>query len=105
MWWMTQRMGYSGRDIPFETQFLVVEGTNGAQFAGDSTEQPVVYTVFLPILEGSFRAVLQGNADDELEICLESGNYGNHINITPLTWYSVMRYNSIFVTIIQVIQM
>ncbi|PAN35990.1 hypothetical protein PAHAL_6G249100 [Panicum hallii] len=74
MWWMTQRMGYSGRDIPFETQFLVVEGTNGAQFAGDSTEQPVVYTVFLPILEGSFRAVLQGNADDELEICLESGD-------------------------------
>ncbi|PUZ52033.1 hypothetical protein GQ55_6G238200 [Panicum hallii var. hallii] len=74
MWWMTQRMGSSGRDIPFETQFLVVEGTNGAQFAGDSTEQPVVYTVFLPILEGSFRAVLQGNADDELEICLESGD-------------------------------
>jgi raffinose synthase len=32
-----------------------------------------VYTVFLPMLEGSFRAVLQGNEDDELEICLESG--------------------------------
>ncbi|KAF8654475.1 hypothetical protein HU200_061665 [Digitaria exilis] len=74
MWWMTQRMGSSGRDIPFETQFLIVEGTEGSQFTGDSTEQPVVYTVFLPILEGSFRAVLQGNADDELEICLESGD-------------------------------
>lgn len=71
---MTQRMGSSGRDIPFETQFLIVEGTDGSHFTGDSTEQPVVYTVFLPILEGSFRAVLQGNADDELEICLESGN-------------------------------
>ncbi|RLN03683.1 putative galactinol--sucrose galactosyltransferase 1 [Panicum miliaceum] len=74
MWWMTQRMGSSGRDIPFETQFLIVEGTDGPQFTSDSTEQPVVYTVFLPILEGSFRAVLQGNADDELEICLESGD-------------------------------
>lgn len=71
MWWMTQRMGSSGRDIPFETQFLIVEGTDGLQSTG---EQPVVYTVFLPILEGSFRAVLQGNADDELEICLESGD-------------------------------
>ncbi|KAG2584708.1 hypothetical protein PVAP13_6KG336200 [Panicum virgatum] len=74
MWWMTQRMGSSGRDIPFETQFLIVEGTDGPQFTSDSTERPVVYTVFLPILEGSFRAVLQGNADDELEICLESGD-------------------------------
>ncbi|CAO2207131.1 unnamed protein product [Urochloa humidicola] len=74
MWWMTQRMGSSGRDIPFETQFLIVEGTDGAQLTGDSAEQPVVYTVFLPILEGSFRAVLQGNTDDELEICLESGD-------------------------------
>jgi raffinose synthase len=85
MWWMTQRMGSSGRDIPFETQFLIVEGTDGSQLTGDSTEQPVVYTVFLPILEGPFRAVLQGNTDDELEICLESGNLSNHINIDSLT--------------------
>lgn len=67
MWWMTQRMGSAGRDIPSETQFLLVEGSGGG-------EQPVVYTVFLPVLEGSFRAVLQGNAADELEICLESGD-------------------------------
>ncbi|GJN15859.1 hypothetical protein PR202_gb02803 [Eleusine coracana subsp. coracana] len=67
MWWMTQRMGSSGRDIPFETQFLIVEGVDESRFAGDGAEQSVVYTVFLPILEGSFRAVLQGNADDELE--------------------------------------
>jgi raffinose synthase len=74
MWWMTQRMGSLGREIPFETQFLIVEGVDGSQIAGDGAEQPVVYTVFLPVLEGSFRAVLQGNADDELEICLENGN-------------------------------
>jgi raffinose synthase len=83
MWWMTQRMGSSGRDIPFETQFLIVEGTDGLQSTGDGTgEQPVVYTIFLPILEGSFRAVLQGNADDELEICLESGKWVT--DTTPL---------------------
>ncbi|XP_037458692.1 probable galactinol--sucrose galactosyltransferase 1 isoform X1 [Triticum dicoccoides] len=69
MWWMTQRMGSSGRDIPAETQFLIVEAADGA---GD--EQSAVYTVFLPILEGSFRAVLQGNENNELEICLESGD-------------------------------
>jgi len=69
MWWMTQRMGSSGRDVPVETQFMIVEAANGA---GD--DQSAVYTVFLPILEGSFRAVLQGNQDDELEICLESGD-------------------------------
>nr|AAQ07253.1 alkaline alpha galactosidase 3 [Zea mays] len=67
MWWMTQRMGSASRDIPSETQFLLVERSGGG-------EQPVVYTVFLPVLEGSFRAVLQGNAADELEICLESGD-------------------------------
>ncbi|KAH7689095.1 Glycosyl hydrolases 36 protein [Dioscorea alata] len=35
--------------------------------------QSSLYVVFLPIVEGSFRAVLQGNENDELEICLESG--------------------------------
>ncbi|XP_008775672.2 probable galactinol--sucrose galactosyltransferase 1 [Phoenix dactylifera] len=77
LWWMTQRMGSFGRDIPFETQFLIVEGSDGSHFGGgneDGLGQSAVYTVFLPILEGAFRAVLQGNANDELEICLESGD-------------------------------
>ena len=69
MWWMTQRMGTHGKDIPFETQFLIVEAHDGSHF----DDQSSVYTVFLPILEGDFRAVLQGNEYDELEICLESG--------------------------------
>ncbi|KAI3921731.1 hypothetical protein MKX01_005420 [Papaver californicum] len=73
LWWMTQRMGSSGKEIPFETQFLIVEGHDGSHF-DDSDEKTAVYTVFLPILEGAFRAVLQGNADSELEICLESGD-------------------------------
>ncbi|WCJ32540.1 seed imbibition 1 [Euphorbia peplus] len=71
LWWMTQRMGTCGRDVPFETQFLLVEAQDGSNFEGDTSS---VYTVFLPILEGDFRAVLQGNDRNELEICLESGD-------------------------------
>ncbi|KAJ1702439.1 hypothetical protein LUZ63_002218 [Rhynchospora breviuscula] len=74
LWWMTQRMGSNGRDIPFETQFLLVEGKQLTQFGECGSHESVVYTVFLPILEGAFRAVLQGNSRDELEICLESGD-------------------------------
>ncbi|XP_059662319.1 probable galactinol--sucrose galactosyltransferase 1 isoform X1 [Cornus florida] len=77
LWWMTQRMGTCGQDIPFETQFLIVEGQDGAHFgeeSEDGVEKSALYTVFLPILEGDFRAVLQGNANNDLEICLESGD-------------------------------
>lgn len=70
MWWMTQRMGSYGKEVPFETQFLLVEANDD--------DQSSLYTVFLPILEGDFRAVLQGNQNDELEICLESGNISIH---------------------------
>ncbi|KAJ8512999.1 hypothetical protein OPV22_003433 [Ensete ventricosum] len=66
LWWMTQRMGTSGRDVPLETQFLLVEGKD--------EKASTVYTVFLPLLDGPFRAVLQGNDKDEIEMCLESGD-------------------------------
>ncbi|KAF6152739.1 hypothetical protein GIB67_021399 [Kingdonia uniflora] len=78
LWWMTQRMGSWGNDIPFETQFLIVEGR-------DSGGKSAVYAIFLPILEGAFRAILQGNINNELEICLESSDpdveqfEGNHL--------------------------
>lgn len=73
LWWMTQRMGNCGQDIPFETQFLIVEANQGSPFPDSTCDNETTYVVFLPILEGDFRAVLQGNAQDELEICLESG--------------------------------
>ncbi|KAF3453252.1 hypothetical protein FNV43_RR03692 [Rhamnella rubrinervis] len=73
MWWMTQRMGTCGQDIPFETQFLIVESQSEGS-TGDVDNESSIYTVFLPILEGDFRAVLQGNESNELEICLESGD-------------------------------
>lgn len=31
------------------------------------------YTVLLPVIDGAFRACLQGNADNELQLCVESG--------------------------------
>lgn len=67
---MTQRMGMNGKDVPLETQFMLVESKDNSD---GETDAPTIYTVFLPLLEGQFRAVLQGNDNNELEICLESG--------------------------------
>jgi Raffinose synthase or seed imbibition protein Sip1 len=84
LWWMTQRMGSNGRDIPFETQFLLIEGRKISGLRAGGSHESVVYTVFLPVLEGAFRAVLQGNSSDELEICLESGNCSTVIESIPI---------------------
>ncbi|XP_047939379.1 probable galactinol--sucrose galactosyltransferase 2 [Salvia hispanica] len=70
LWWMTQRMGTCGKDIPLETQFMLIESKD----ASEGEDAPTIYTVLLPILEGPFRAALQGNDKSELEICLESGD-------------------------------
>lgn len=76
LWWMAQKMGDKGSEIPMETQFLLVETKGGSylESTNNSNEDNIVYAVFLPIIEGSFRAVLQGNPGDELELCLESGD-------------------------------
>ncbi|XP_068472711.1 probable galactinol--sucrose galactosyltransferase 2 isoform X1 [Phaseolus vulgaris] len=71
LWWMTQRMGTCGRDVPLETQFMLIESKESEV---DGENSPTIYTVFLPLLEGPFRAVLQGNEKNEIEICLESGD-------------------------------
>lgn len=72
LWWMTQRMGTCGKDIPLETQFMLLESKDTTE--GEREDAPIIYTVFLPLLEGPFRAVLQGNDKNEMEICLESGD-------------------------------
>ncbi|KAL2465538.1 putative galactinol--sucrose galactosyltransferase 6 [Abeliophyllum distichum] len=77
LWWMAQKMGDKGRDIPLETQFLLVETKDGSNLESDingNEDNNVVYTVFLPLVEGPFKACLQGNDHDELELCLESGD-------------------------------
>ncbi|RVW16559.1 putative galactinol--sucrose galactosyltransferase 2 [Vitis vinifera] len=73
LWWMTQRMGTCGKDVPFETQFMLIESKETTE-GGEHDDAPTIYTVFLPLLEGQFRAVLQGNDKNEIEICLESGD-------------------------------
>ncbi|KAJ4706423.1 Alkaline alpha-galactosidase seed imbibition protein [Melia azedarach] len=72
LWWMTQRMGTCGKDVPLETQFMLVESKDSSE--NDQDDSPTIYTVFLPLLEGQFRSVLQGNDKNEIEICLESGD-------------------------------
>lgn len=71
LWWMTQRMGTCGNDIPLETQFMLLETKDD--------QGPIIYTVFLPLLEGQFRAVLQGNQMNQIEICLESGQFQSQL--------------------------
>ncbi|XXG52161.1 hypothetical protein AAC387_Pa03g0545 [Persea americana] len=73
LWWMAQKMGDQGRDIPLETQFLLLETRDGS-YLDEDNENPIIYTVFLPLYEGPFRACLQGNSQDELELCIESGD-------------------------------
>ena len=70
LWWMTQRMGTCGKDIPLETQFMLIESKD---HEGEGQNSPIIYTVLLPLLEGPFRSVLQGNEKSEIEICFESG--------------------------------
>ncbi|KAL6639538.1 hypothetical protein ACP70R_023268 [Stipagrostis hirtigluma subsp. patula] len=72
LWWMTQRMGISGRDVPLETQFMIIEVPAAA--GDDGGDGAPLYVVMLPLLEGQFRAALQGNDQDELQICIESGD-------------------------------
>ncbi|KAI5318434.1 hypothetical protein L3X38_038142 [Prunus dulcis] len=75
LWWMTQRMGTSGKDVPLETQFMLVESKGDGEGGDeDDSSSPTIYTVFLPLLEGLFRSVLQGNERNEVEVCLESGD-------------------------------
>ncbi|PWA49115.1 seed imbibition 2 [Artemisia annua] len=78
LWWMTQRMGTCGKDIPLETQFMLLECKDNNE--GPNDNSPTIYAVFLPLLEGQFRAVLQGNDKNELEICLESGDHAVETN-------------------------
>lgn len=86
LWWMTQRMGTCGNDIPLETQFMLVESKDTTE--GEREDAPTIYTVFLPLLEGQFRAVLQGNEKNEMEICLESGEF-------PSSHWKILQYHNV----------
>ncbi|EPS63233.1 hypothetical protein M569_11554, partial [Genlisea aurea] len=66
IWWMIPRFGSSASDIPIETQLLLLELREKSDDA--------FYVLLLPVLEGQFRATLQGNPANELEFCAESGD-------------------------------
>jgi len=80
IWWMIPRVGKSASDVPMETQLLLVEAREESaletEFSSDSEATEEVnasYILFLPVLDGAFRATLQGTALNELQFCVESG--------------------------------
>ncbi|KAI9108787.1 hypothetical protein K1719_020092 [Acacia pycnantha] len=82
IWWMIPRLGKCGSEIPMETQFLLLEATQDSslhdEFSSDDSEDSATdntfYILFLPVLDGQFRATLQGTPANELQFCIESGD-------------------------------
>lgn len=77
---MIPRVGRSASDVPIETQLLLVEAREETalkpDFSSNSQDQEqenISYILFLPVLDGAFRATLQGTAFNELQFCVESG--------------------------------
>jgi raffinose synthase len=63
--WMLPAVGTKTGEVPIETQFLL------AQTSGDN------YVLVVPLLDGVFRASLQGDAqNDNLQVVVESGDLG-----------------------------
>lgn len=60
--WMTAKVGVKAGDVLPETQFLLCEQANGS------------VVLFAPILDGDFRACLQGAGDNGLELVVESND-------------------------------
>lgn len=80
IWWMIPRVGSSAKDIPVETQMLLLE-----EPYSEEADKNTAYVLFLPILDGEFRSSLQGNLANELELCVESGIYCL-FNVGCLSW-------------------
>ncbi|KAJ1403267.1 Glycosyl hydrolases 36 [Sesbania bispinosa] len=77
IWWMIPGYGESGRDVPTETQMLLLEARDETiiqeKFC-EPTKEGTFYILLLPVLDGQFRTSLQGTIIDELEFCVESGD-------------------------------
>ncbi|KAI8570692.1 hypothetical protein RHMOL_Rhmol01G0055500 [Rhododendron molle] len=64
LWWMAQKMGDQGRDIPLETQFLLVETKGGSllesdQISGDSetTSDEFTHSVYISAGTDPFKTI------------------------------------------------
>ncbi|KAL5750655.1 hypothetical protein ACOSP7_025258 [Xanthoceras sorbifolium] len=76
VWWMIPCFGDKGSDIPIETQLILLEAKEEStiqNYSGLATNN-TFYVLLLPVLDGQFRASLQGKFVNELQLCLESGD-------------------------------
>ncbi|PON85231.1 Glycosyl hydrolase [Trema orientale] len=78
LWWMIPRVGKSASEIPMETQMLLLEAREESaledEVSSEPTNENAFYTLFLPVLDGMFRASLEGSRENELRFCVESGD-------------------------------
>uniref|UniRef100_A0A0A0LU62 galactinol--sucrose galactosyltransferase n=1 Tax=Cucumis sativus TaxID=3659 RepID=A0A0A0LU62_CUCSA len=78
MWWMIPRLGKLGSEVPVETQMLLLkvaeESALTDESSTDSENERSLYVLILPVLDGVFRATLQGTSENELQLCVESGD-------------------------------
>nr|CAB3487407.1 unnamed protein product [Digitaria exilis] len=72
IWWMVPATGAGAAAVPAETQMLLLESRDETGSA--TAEGSTVYALMLPVLDGNFRASLQGSPENELQFCLESGD-------------------------------
>lgn len=75
---MVPRFGESASEIPVETQMLLLEASEDCAIVEDpalpaGSSETTFYILLLPVLDGPFRTSLQGNSDNELQFCAESG--------------------------------
>ena len=60
--WMKPHAGTRVGEVPVETQYLLTEQEDGSCF------------LYVPLIDGAFRASLQGSGEDGLELVAESGD-------------------------------
>ena len=70
--------GTSGGDIPAETQMLLLEAREETNI---EDIENTFYVLILPVLDGQFRATLQGTPNNELQFCIESGQLPPYFSI------------------------
>ncbi|KAL0356336.1 UNVERIFIED_CONTAM: putative galactinol--sucrose galactosyltransferase 2 [Sesamum radiatum] len=80
-------LGFLRSDIPVETQLLLLEVRENSAVCDDissgQSADNTFYVLLLPVLEGQFRATLQGTKANELEFCVESGDA--HVQTTKVS--------------------
>ncbi|XP_031479166.1 probable galactinol--sucrose galactosyltransferase 2 [Nymphaea colorata] len=77
IWWMIPRYGNCGKDVPLESQMLLIEVREECAIHDeddDGSGENTFYVLLLPVLDGKFRSSLQGNSQNEIQFCIESGD-------------------------------